>query len=186
MTKYILHGGNTTDINEDNNSFFRAMTEKLEGQVRVLLVYFAREEEITDEFINEDKRRFLENSENKELVFEVAEQEKLVKQIRESQVIYIRGGCMRPLHEKLSNIQNFKDLFEDKIVGGSSAGCYILAKYYWDNDKKKFAEGLGLLPIKSICHYQPEDDVIINEFPQNSSTLPLLVLPDYKWVIFFN
>ena len=44
LTKYILHGGNTGEINKYNNNFFKEMTANLKGKIKILLNYFARNE----------------------------------------------------------------------------------------------------------------------------------------------
>ena len=71
MTKFILHGGDTKEINQDNNSFFRDMTLGSKGKTLVLLNYFAREDNEVKGLAEQDKQRFLQNSDNKNLEFEI-------------------------------------------------------------------------------------------------------------------
>jgi peptidase E len=185
MTKYILHGGDTREFNEDNESFFREMTSGLEGNITILLVYFAKDGSKVEQLAIEDKVRFTKNSENKNLEFLVANLDEVATQLNQANVVYIRGGDTALLLSKLNKIPNFANLIEGKIIGGSSAGAYALGKYFWENDTGELGEGLGILNIKVYCHYKPEDGDIVKQLLNNKEKLPLLVLPSYKWQIFY-
>jgi len=185
MTKYILHGGNSKEINPDNDSFFKEMTLGSKGRTLVLLNYFSREESVIPELAKQDKARFLANSENKDLEFEIANEDKLSEQLKNANVMYMRGGETEWLVKKLSKIQNLEKLFEGKVIAGSSAGVYALSKYCWENDSKRLGDGLGILNFKAFCHYSPQDTEIIEKLLAYKEELPLLVLPNYKWVVYY-
>jgi len=58
---------------------------------------------------------------------------------------------------------NLKKLFKkntipstNKIIIGVSAGTNFLSKFYFSNDREKVEAGLGVLPIKTICHFSTE------------------------------
>ncbi|MEK6835619.1 MAG: Type 1 glutamine amidotransferase-like domain-containing protein, partial [Nanoarchaeota archaeon] len=136
ITKYILHGGNTGEINNDNNNFFKEMTSDLKGKVRILLNYFAREENEIKELAKQDRGRLLKYSKNKNLEFQIASVKKFEKQLIWANVMYMRGGVTNKLVKKLRKIKNIERLFEGKIIAGSSAGAYALSKYYWSNNVK--------------------------------------------------
>lgn len=185
MIKYILHGGNSKDINSDNDSFFAEMTKGTQGKILILLNYFARDDEEIEKCAESDKKRFLENSKNKELEFEIATTEKIVEQLSRAQVMWVRGGETAKLVEKMRPILELEKLFEGKTIGGSSAGVYLLSKYYWENDTIKLGEGLGLLNWKTYCHYEAEDTKIIEALVSHKEELPLICLPNYKWFVIF-
>lgn len=44
----------------------------------------------------------------------------------------------------------------DKIIIGTSAGTNFLSKFYFSNDRGMIEAGLGVLPIKTICHFSSE------------------------------
>lgn len=187
MTKYILHGGNTSHENQpDNEAFFHEITKGLGDQLTILLVYFARKEDDLTPLIKQDREIFIRNAPDKQLTFELATIENFREQAKGSQVIYLRGGNTAKLKDKLAATQtDFKTLFEGKTIVGSSAGCYVLGSYYWDNEVKNWDKGLGLVPLKTICHYEDTDEQILRGFKQTEDNLPLLVLPDYKWQVFY-
>lgn len=185
MTKFILHGGNTQEINSDNKSFFREIAFGMPKNALILLNYFSREDNDAGRCAEQDRQNILKNSEKKNLVFEVARPETLEKQLRKAHVMYMRGGNTKKLIAKLSLAPNFNKLIQNKTIAGSSAGVYVLSKYYWSNDRRKIENGLGILDIKAYCHYKPTDTNIINRLLAYKEKMPLLVLPNYKWVIFY-
>ncbi len=183
MTKYILHGGNTFEKNNDNNNFFREMTLGLEGRIRILLNYFSRQESEIDKLAKQDEQRLLRYSKNKDLEFQVAEIEIFEKQLRWADIMYMRGGSTELLMKKLRKVKNIERLFEGKVIAGSSAGAYALSKYYYANDSKMLGKGLGILNIKCYCHCKPEDTKVIRKFMAYKEELPLILLPNYKMQI---
>lgn len=185
MTKYILHGGNSKEVNPDNDSYFREMTVGSNGKILVLLNYFSREEDEILKLAEQDKQRFLQNSANKNLEFEIAEPDKLESQLKKAYVMYMRGGDTGWLKSKLSQTPNLQKLFKSKVISGSSAGVYVLAKYYWGNDSRKLGEGLGIFNFKAFCHYAPQDMEIVNKLLKYKEDLPLITLPNYKWVVIY-
>lgn len=112
MTKYILHGGNSREINNDNESFFSEMTRESRGRTRILLNYFSRKDEEIEKIAEEDKVRFIQNSNNKDLVFEIADDTRLAEQLERSQVMYMRGGETVWLVETKQNTKCFYTIFE--------------------------------------------------------------------------
>lgn len=185
MIKYILHGGAAKHINPDNNSFFAEMTKGTKGKTHILLNYFSRQDEEVEQCATRDKQRFLENSQNKELEFEVAIPEKITEQLQRADIMWMLGGETAKLVEKMKTIPNLEQLFQGKVIGGSSAGVYVLAKHYWENDNNQLGDGLGLFDWKAYCHYKAEDKDKVLELMNYADNLPVLCLPNYKWFVIF-
>lgn len=185
MTKYILHGGQTRETNDDNRSFFRETTSGFESKIKILLCYFSREEQEILECASQDKDLFIKNSSNKSINFEIADENNLSEQLKKTDIFYLRGGNTVQLVEKMRKTENLETLFEDKVVAGSSAGVYVFAKYFWENDNDKIGEGLGIFNIKAFCHYAPNDAEKIKQLIEYKENLPLFTLPNFKWVIWY-
>ena len=83
--------------------------------------------------------------------------------------MYFRGGDTLRLLEKIRKYHDFKkEILKKKVVGGSSAGVYFLSKYAFSSSQGIIYEGLGILPIKSSCHYtndMKEKVKILNQYP---------------------
>ncbi len=183
-TKYILHGGRTSLKNKDNYDFFREITSGIEGPIKILLNYFSRDDD-WNLLAESDKEKILKQAGDKKVTFEIADPDKLGSQLKEANVMYMRGGKTSKLLEKLKKTPNLETLFKGKVIAGSSACVYSLAKYYYGNDSKKLAEGLGLLNIKAYAHYKTSDIHIVEKLKNYKEDMEIIVLPESKFQIIF-
>jgi len=187
-TKFILHGGYTREQNELNEGFFRELVASIPDKGTVLLVYFASDDDI-DKF-EDDKKRISSFLENNEVSFIRATKEDFIDQVKNADVIYLRGGNTEKLKNQLNIYPELRESILGKTIVGSSAGAYVLVKYYYTNSRNEVLEGFGFLPIRIICHYHSKihpvsantDPVtVINKFDNN---LELVLLRDYEWKVF--
>jgi len=187
MTKYILHGGATSSPSIHNKNFFAETTKDLSEPVKVLVVYFActREKKKWEELVENDKKKFSEANPDKKLEFTVASDNisTLIEQITSSDVIYIRGGIETFLYELFLKIKNLKELFQDKVVAGSSAGAYVLSKYFYSNSRDRIEEGTGVLPIKTLAHYSDALSGKLEELKEHGEDLRVYTIPETEFVI---
>ncbi|OGD00559.1 hypothetical protein A2972_01650 [Candidatus Amesbacteria bacterium RIFCSPLOWO2_01_FULL_47_33] len=186
MTKFILHGGNSSAEIADNESFFLEMLAGTGEKVRILLNYFSRKDDSDIQKCRvQDTARFRQMDADKQLEFEIADTKNFSGQLKACDVLYVRGGETEKLVQKMKLTNNLENLIKGKIIGGSSAGVYVFAKYYWENDEDKIGEGLGITNIKAYCHYSPQENEKLNKLALYKEDLPVLTLPNYKWVVFF-
>lgn len=180
MVKFILHGGDTSVPNVDNDNFFKEFGKELKDSGKILLNYFARDIHKWKQLAEEDKKKISELNKNKNLRFEIASEENFIDQIKSADVIYFRGGDTYKLLEKLKNINKLESLFEGKTIIGSSAGACVLGKYFYDNDYDKLDEGLGIINFKIFCHYDESGLELVKKLDNYKEKLELLLLPAYK------
>ncbi|PLX26063.1 hypothetical protein C0580_00520 [Candidatus Parcubacteria bacterium] len=187
MTKYILHGGATSADSVHNDNFFKEMIKDLDSPANVLLIYFATVEDRWDSLLEDDKSKFAKaNQENKDLVFSVAakETDKLIEQISEADLVYMRGDKHTGvLVEKMLKVRNLTELFDGKIVGGSSAGAYAISKYFHSDSMGGIFEGLGLLPIKCTAHYSKEKDPQVENLKNFKEELKVCAIPETEFIV---
>lgn len=180
-TKYIIHGGFAGHINSDNDKFFQEILKDTGERVNILLVYFAKELDRIPVNQAEDEVQFGRSKESKILTFEVARDEKFLEQVKWADVIYLHGGTTLKLLETLKKFSGLEKLFVGKTVAGESAGAYVLSAYFYSKSAGGLFQGLGLLPIKLICHYVGENSEKLKDAPDNLETL---LLPDYKFRVY--
>jgi len=84
--------------------------------------------------------------------FELAEPERFIKQVKNSEAIIIYGGDDHLVKYWLKQYPLAK-IFTGKVVAGSSAGSDVLVKHFWSSDWRQCGDGLGLVPLKFIPHY---------------------------------
>lgn len=112
-----------------------------------------------------------------------ADAEILTKQIKEATAIYLHGGDTPKLFAALKQIQNLKELFQNKTIAGSSAGVYVLSKYYYTEYYDTYNEGLNILPIKSICHYSDERAKKLESLKNFREELEVVTIEEEKFKI---
>ena len=185
MTKYILHGGRTSDKNPGNECFFREITSELKGDIKILLNYFTRGKNDWEKLAKQDKTNFLQQSEQNDIKFTIARKKNFVKEIKNSHVLYFRGGNPFLLLEKLKQISNLENYFQNRVIAGSSAGAHILSRYFYSKVKHRVGKGLGILNIKICCHHSSKSVNIIRKLKRYKEDLPILALPEYKTVVLY-
>jgi len=180
-TKFILHGGYADHVNDKNDNFFQEILDVDKKRLNVLLVYFAKDRSRYEELKEKSFSQFERNRGDKELEFEIADEEKFVEQAKEVDIVYLHGGHTLKLLETLKQFSNLRELFQDKIVAGESAGAYVLSSYFYSKTEGDVFEGLSLTPVKTICHYEDKNQEKLKECPKE---LEELLLPDYEYKVF--
>ena len=189
MTKFLLHGGYTRDANEANEAFYRELVKDLKDGDTILLVYFAADASEYEILREAHKKQVLAQSEGRSFNFEIASKEKFMEQVEGASVLYIGGGSTNRLFSILEQFPNLKASLVDKTVAGSSAGAYVLSAFNYDKSANTVRAGLGLVPIRTICHYKSptnehtgEEAVRVME--SSHQNLPLVILKDREWKVF--
>lgn len=186
MTKYILHGGATRRFElEGNRGFFKEILADLPQKVKVLLIYFAREEKEIPENFMDDKNNFQSTSPNRQIEFQVAQENPLEfkEQIKWADAIYVRGGNTQKLLAKINQSPDFADLIKGKVYAGSSAGMYLVCKHYYSNDRRQFEQGLGILPIKGLAHWDESKQDILEKLRNIGEDLPIYKVAEGQFIV---
>jgi peptidase E len=178
-TKIILHGGFASHVNEQNDSFFREILKDAPNNLNVLLVYFAKEMDKVSAS-EKDIAQFERNKQNRNIFFQVAEEKSFVEEVRSADVIYFHGGKTLKLLEILKKVHGLKELLIGKVVAGESAGAYVLSSVFYSKSANGLYRGLGLVPVKLICHYVGLNEDKLVDNPE----LETLLLPDYHYKVY--
>jgi len=188
-TKFILHGGYPNEENELNNSYFAEMVKSTPNNGTILIVYFASKRGSVEEKYKRDSARLQSFAKNKTINIAKATERKFIAEVKSADVIYLYPGDTQKLKTTLENYPNFKETIKGKTVSGSSAGAYVLAKYYFTNSLNTVIGGFGCVPIRIVCHYKskihpvPEGANPIGAMEKHDTTLELILLKDYEWVV---
>jgi len=184
MTKFLLHGGATNSPVESNKNFFKEAIPNLNRKIKILIIYFARKLEDYPWMFEQDVNNFKINSPQKKLELEIASEDNeiLLKQLLKADVVYVRGGNTLPLLKKIKQLPNFKELLKDKTYAGSSAGMYLVSKYYFSNDRNIIEEGLGILPIKAFAHWDESKQDIIDQLDIYKEKLPIYKVREGEFI----
>ncbi len=157
----------------------------MHNQSKFLLVYFAREPATWQEAFTDDQGNFAAAAPGLKIEFVVADPDpaKFAEQAKWADVIYVRGGKTVMLKDVLKNIPDFKGLIERKIYAGSSAGATVLAKHYYSTTDDVIREGLGILPIKVMPHYNESKQDKLEELKGTGQDLPIYTIREGEYKI---
>ncbi|MDQ5954731.1 MAG: hypothetical protein QG583_659 [Patescibacteria group bacterium] len=153
MTKYILHGGFDKNISYIKDEFFQQSLKETPENVLIFLVFFAEFDEYLDIRIKQCKDQFENNKGSKNLEFKMATEENFLDGCAWADVIFLSGGRTVKLIEKIKKFENLKQIFDNKIVAGDSAGANVLSQFFYSKKSKEIRKGLGVIPFKIIVHY---------------------------------
>ncbi len=188
MTKYILHGGFTRKDNDSNRAFYKELVRDVPDGSTVLLVYFASREQDNSEKFKEHVESIKNQSGEKNFNFLMATRDNFLDQIKQSSALYFSGGSTNKLIDVLRTYPDLKPLVEGKTVAGTSAGAYALARFGPSHDEEKVREGLGLVPVRVICHYEspdlPPNEKAVSLLQETAPELELVPLRDFEWRMF--
>jgi peptidase E len=191
MTKYILHGGYTRAVNESNESFYEEFVSEVPDNGMILVCYFAsKDTDLTKKF-EQDKLTFNKAGKGKDFSCLFADENNFIEQLKKADALFMPGGSTPKLLGVLKKFPDLKENLEGKTIAGSSAGAYAIGKYsafHEDESGGQIREGLGLLPLRVVCHYESAD---LPPNPQALSTLgnmapdlEIVYLKDFEWKVF--
>lgn len=185
MTTFILHGGRSKNLSEQNNDFFKEIIIQTPPGGTILCIYFAKPKEQWREKFANDTTFFhqIPNSADKKFVLANNTDDTFISQLKLSETIYISGGNTYLLIEKLSHIKNLSTIFQDKVIAGSSAGALALSTYFFNTDDNTVGSGLATLPIKIVCHYEESRSNDVNKLRQYKEDLPIYTLREQEFVV---
>lgn len=107
----------------------------------------------------------------------------LARCIKEADIIYAHGGDGDQLQEYLGQVDNLSELVaKNKRIGGGSAGTNCWVTNYYSNDNQAVCDGLGVLPIKTFCHYNGRKWEKLTALAKHGKELPLIPLGDEEYI----
>ena len=153
MTKYVLNSGNLKSYPEKQKLFFAECLEGLGSNPTILIVMFSRPREYWEQTFSKYENTLNDFApDGVTASFEMANPDRFEDQVENNDVIYIIGGDDYLLRFWLDKF-DVPNIWEGKVVATSSAGSDVLVKHFWTCDWRKPMDGLGILPIKFIPHY---------------------------------
>lgn len=154
MTKYVLNSGGVHANKAKAIKFFAEIVKDLGPNPRILFCFFATPRENWEEKFQEYQIGFPDRMPaGVQPNMELAMPSKFVDQVKTADVIYVHGGDDHLLQYWLSKF-DIPKIWDDKVVGASSAGSDALASSFWTCDWRECMDGLGVVPIKFFSHYR--------------------------------
>jgi len=186
MTKFILHGGMTSVENENNKKFFQEIVKDLPESPKILISLFSIEEGRWEEEYGYQKDNFIKNLGDLSFEFQLANKENFLDQVEWADAVHFRGGDTLKILEIVKKFPDFKKKISSKTISGSSARAYFLVEHSFGNERRMIYQGLGIIPINLLGHYESENYDPIDEKSfeelknKNNKELILLRECEYK------
>ncbi len=191
--KYILVGGYIHKAPDGGKAFCEELIKGIDkNPVKILDCMFARKIESWKESIEKDNIFFSKFISNFKI--ELANPNNFIEQVKNSDIIYLRGGYTSPLIELLSKDISWVKELDGKVLAGTSAGADAIAKYYCVPKTNRVGDGLGLLPIKFIPHWMSDysDDEVrdidwdgeLKKLKDYKEDLPIYTLQEGEFKVF--
>lgn len=129
---------------------------------------------------------------DKEISFSLAiDADDLLTKIKSHDVLYVAGGQAQLIHPYVQKLNKLKEALEDKVYIGSSMGAFIVATNYIlsfdDKDQVNVYQGLGILPIGILCHWNVEQKKAekLKKVKGKHLDLPIITLDEGKFVTLY-
>jgi hypothetical protein len=154
MTKYVINSGGIKNEPKLKKQFHQELVKGLGSAPKFLLCNFAQGREYWEAKFQGYSDAIAEDMpDSVNPTFTLAMPDEFAKQCSEADVIYFHGGDDHLLKYWVGQFDLVK-LFKDKVVATNSASSDMLSTHYWTCDWRQCADGLGILPIKFIPHFQ--------------------------------
>lgn len=118
---------------------------------------------------------------------ELADMNRFGQQVKDCDVLILHGGSTPHLIHRLTELDGWREHLNNKIIVAYSAGVSALTSYSFNRDHNVILRGLGILPFKSIVHYNPYKDwpllMELAKFRPHEK-LPLLTVSDDEYYVF--
>ena len=184
-TTYILHGGRSSSGSHESRAFFEEIIKRSQYPLRLLLAYFARPEEQWGAVFERDRQSFQNIAAQGAIEITLAskQRDEFARQLVEATAIYLSGGKTKGLKDMLQTVPNLADAFRGKVVAGSSAGVHALCRYYYNRAADQIDRGLGIIPVKVICHYSGNSQKALERLVSTGEASQVVTIPEEQFVI---
>lgn len=157
--------------------------------VRFLCIYFARPEARWEDSYAHD--RSILAALGKEVGIDTKtklatyDMDELIEGITDCDVIFINGGFRGRLKDTLLAIglHNFRQMISGKTLAGISAGANILSRYYYSQGVDDIREGIGLLKIKLLTHYEKDMAGQMKKLLDYKEDLPIVTIAEEEYIV---
>ncbi|HSX02919.1 MAG TPA: hypothetical protein VLI05_06445 [Candidatus Saccharimonadia bacterium] len=154
MTKYVVNSGGIFNGGDMGRAFFNEVIKGLGSSPIILMCFFASpREEWQERFPKYTDGFKAVLSDRVDPTFELALPEKFAAQVAACDALYMHGGDNDRIMTALRQY-DLPKTWDNKVVATNSASSIALAAHSWTCDERKCVNGLGILPIRFIAHYQ--------------------------------
>ena len=191
MTTFVLHGGRVSLPTPGSTQFYQHFTDLVpKDEVKILLCYWAREQSEWQEKFERDMQGIHKQTTKQVICTLVETPKNLFEKLPTYDVLYVAGGDAPPLERSYRELTGLKEQLQDKVFLGSSMGAFMASSNYVlsleDQDEDTVHQGLSLLPINTLCHWDVEEkkERKLKLLQETKPYLPILALDEGEIAVF--
>ncbi len=195
MKRLILIGGHPGKADHDNALTYALRTHPA-IEIKVAFCNFARTDTRWDDTDKDSTEMFNRFGGDKKLIYKTISQENFREVSTWADVIYMPGGDPAALKSELDKFPGLAELWDGKIIAGSSAGADVMCASFVFLQDKSIGNGYGWVQATCIPHwghyeesesvkYSDEDfESVRKKAQKNRPDLPVLCIPEGQFVEF--
>ena len=154
MTKYVLNSGGINNQPALKKQFHRELVKDLNTKPKFVLCDFAQAREYWEAKFPQYSAAIIEDMpEGIVPSIIMAMPDEFAEQCAAADIIYFHGGDDHLLQYWIRQF-DVPNIFKNKVIATNSASSQMLSNSFWPCDWRECMEGLNILPIKFIAHYQ--------------------------------
>lgn len=193
MTRYILHGGNTSKECQSNRDWYARFTEGEKSLRTILMCMWARDPKKAEEVIRRDQKRIQEYAQEKvRIQYLIPETpEEFLQQVPGADVVYFSAGeYPETLLKKMKKVTELGHHLDNRLVMASSAGTFLLTEHSinsFTTQPQNIHTGMGVLPFNVLCHADIDDQLELKiDLIKQKSDKPILLLNEGEYTTFIH
>jgi len=156
MTKYVLNSGGMNNNPEGARRFIAEVVKGYGDTPKILFCFFAEKREHWEEKFDKYQLGFNElMPEGVKPQYLMAMPDVFEVQIGNADIVYLHGGDDHLLLYWLRQF-DLPKIWEGKTIATNSASSNAVSTASWTCDWRRCIDGLGILPIKFISHFNSD------------------------------
>ena len=191
MKRLILMGGRPWFAADKGERFTQALFRYFPKEVKLAFCIFAQPESDHEETRKWNTGMFDKFKDGRHINYQTMTPENFAEVSAWADVIYLPGGSTSVLLGKIKASGDVAELWDGKVIAGSSAGANLFCVGYTALSDRKFGEGLGWVKATCIPHWRAKDfegyteqdwDSAEQESLRQYPDLPVLCIPESDFV----
>lgn len=190
MKRLVLMGGRPWLGSDHGKSFANTLFRYFPEEVKLAFCIFAQPETDWRETKEVNQKMFSKYKGKRKLSYKTMTSKNFDEVSKWADIIYIPGGDPFILKQKIDAIGDVGELWDGKVIAGSSAGADLFCIGFVYLQEKTFGQGLGWVKATCIPHWRGDfndyndkdwdwaEKESLKKFPE----FPVLCIPETEFV----
>lgn len=185
-------GGHQWEARDKGKYFSQALLRYYRDTANIAFCMFAQPKNEWQRIMSGNMAMIQGFCEGKTINFKLLNEDNFTEVSQWADIVYIPGGDPFLLKKKLEEVENIANIWDKKVIAGSSAGAFVLCEQFVYLQERRFGQGFGWIGVSCIAHWRDEfedyaqkdwdwaEQESLKRFP----SLPVLTVPEGEFVEF--